>query len=195
MKKILIGLATVSICLSTFSQKSDMKFSISSNVYTSTDYPNVKSGTGFSFEMRYYITDKIFVSSHANYGKFRYYDDVLSNSPVHLGIIDGTNTSASGIHAGLLLGYNFKITNLIDLYASTGVSSYTLIRNYPYQYSPDSWGLNCSAFTDLAFPVILGIESHFFERISIGVIGGFYVEPDFPIVGWHIGPVISYTIK
>lgn len=195
MKKIIIVLIAVLICQSSFSQKKDLRLSISSNVYTSTSYPNVKPGAGFSLDMSYFITDKIFIASHANYGKFRYYDDVLSNAPDHFDLEDGTNTSAASIHAGLVIGYNIKISNLLNLHAATGVSSYTLMRRYPYQFDPDTWSYSHSAWTDLAFPVRIGIESIIWERLSLGLIGGFYIEPDFPIVGWHIGPVISYTIK
>lgn len=28
----------------------------------------------------------------------------------------------------------------------------------------------------------------------LGIVGGFYIEPDFPIVGWNAGAVISCKI-
>lgn len=192
MKKLSIIFLSVLISSCAYAQKRNLKLSLSSGIYTSTNYPNVKSGPGYAFDMSYYITDKIFLASHVNYGGFRYYDDVLSNSPQTFLRLDGTNSFAKSIHVGFQIGYNFKFSNLVDLYGSTGVSSYTLMRTYPFQSDENTWVPIESAWTDMAFPVRLGIEFHPWEKISFGIVTGFYIEPDFPIVGFHFGPILSY---
>ena len=51
-----------------------------------------------------------------------------------------------------------------------------------------------SGITTVAFPLRLGIEVHPWERISIGLVSGFYGVPPHSIVGFHVGPVISFIL-
>ena len=98
------------------------------------------------------------------------------------------------IHFGLLIGSTFRILKLVDFYWATGISSYTLIRSFPFQISENAWAPMDTGWTDLAFPARIGIEVHPWEKITMGIVAGCYGVPGFSIVGLHVGPVFSYTL-
>ena len=76
----------------------------------------------------------------------------------------------------------------------TGVGIMTHSKSYPFLTSNGS-NFREAVWTDLVFPVRLEVDYYLPSNFKIGIIGGFFVHPDFPILAYHVGPRLSYVIK
>jgi hypothetical protein len=65
---------------------------------------------------------------------------------------------------------------------------------YPILTRNDS-SIQQSVWTDLVFPARFSVDYLLPKNLKLGLMGGFYVQPDFPILAYHFGPRLSYVIK
>ena len=102
-------------------------------------------------------------------GKFNYYDDTRSNNPTSI-MYPQNNTNAKGaeLHGYVMVKYSIVKT--------------------------DQFNLMDSSFTDLEFSVSVEAYYLFNKRVGVGIKVGGYIEPDFPMVGAHIGPQIRVRL-
>jgi hypothetical protein len=76
----------------------------------------------------------------------------------------------------------------------SGVGIMTHSREYPYVISNGSIFAK-TAWTDLVFPVRAEFDFKVSKCIRMGVIGGFYIAPDYPVLAYYVGPRLGYLLK
>lgn len=159
---------------------------------TAPEFQNIKTGNNICFELSQILHNNLIVTSHVNYGKNRYYksDNIDGDEQVES---DLTNANLETIHVGLMAGYFHSFSKWFNASVQIGVSTYTQINEYPFQFNDYSSSYTNSVFTDLAFPVKASIAFQPFNDVEIAFIGGFYIEPDYPLVGLHFGPQLNLT--
>lgn len=194
MKLLILTLLTIITISPVFSQeKKDLLVGISSGALASPYYKNNTSGTFYSFDFNYYLSKRDILSVNYTDGKHNYYDNVLATDRNYRSS-DGTNSKASYHTFSVIYKYSFLNTNLISAVIGAGAGIMTHSKLYPILISRGST-FQESVGTDLVFPVRLEIDYRLSQNFKLGVIGGFYINPDYPILAYHLGPRLSYIIK
>ncbi len=163
------------------------------NYYSDFNQKHLKHLRNLSFDISYFLTEHLVLTTHVNYGKSRYFDDISSNAPEFNIQYDNTNAELEDICVGLMLGYKLSFTNWMSLTGSAGIGSYTGIQKFYWNYGgeyPDPIQRQYS-MTDIAFPVKLSLGFTPIKSIEIAFASGLYLEPDYPIVGFHYGIQLS----
>lgn len=191
MKKIVFSIIAVLISICVYGQEFKLQAGLQGGYYNATNYYKAKPGKNISGDIRYFLTQKIFISSFASYGESWYYeemDQVVNNYDYG----KGTNAETFNLIVGLTVGYQVKFLKILDLSGQVGIGSYTEINSFSYQFE-DYVGPFKTASTDLTFPLKLNIGLNVTKHINIGLTGGTNILPDYPFVGTHLGPRISYA--
>lgn len=164
--------------------------SLSSGLLTSPFYNDARPGVYFSFDMDYHLRKRQILSSNFTSGKHEY-NDVISNVP---GTKDFRNATASYKTFSIL--YKYKVINKtkLSLIAGTGAGIMTHTRDY-WQQEGNSTLRRQLIWSDLVFPVRLEANYKFSQHLQLGVIGGFFIQPDYPILAYHAGPRLTYVLK
>lgn len=164
---------------------------VQSGIYKAAGYQNIKAGNNICFEVSNILPTNLIVTTHVNYGNGQYYhpDNIFEPEQVEK---DKTNSNINTIHVGLMAGYHYPVTNWFNVSAQIGISSYTETTEYPYHYEGGSSYLN-STFTDIAFPIKVSLALKPFNDFEIAIVGGCYFEPDYPLLGFHVGPQINLS--
>jgi len=175
-----------------FINQAQIRLGIQTGRYIANDYQNIQPGKNISFEVSQLLKDHLIVTSHVNYGKNNYFE---TNTNIDYGTIDDdrTNAELSTIHVGLMAGYYYSFSKWLNITAQAGISSYTQIASYPYQFDNNSiWNTN-SVFTDIAFPLKASIGFQPFKDFEIAFVAGCYLMPGSSLLGIHFGPQINLT--
>lgn len=191
MKKFTLLIVTFLLSICTHSQESKLQFGLQGGYYKATNYYKIKPGKNFSGDIRYFFTPKIFISSFTSYGESWYLeemDQVVKNFDYG----NGTNAETFNLIVGLTIGYQQNILKILDFSVQMGIGSYTEINSFSYQFE-NYVGPFKTAFTELTFPLKLGIGLNVTKHVNIGLTGGTNILPDYPFVGTHLGPRISYN--
>ena len=172
----------------------DLSVSFSAGFLNSPYYEKA-SGRGFyKFDFDYYLSSRHLLSVNYLGGEHTYYDNSLSNNPDGAHRADGTNSEAR--YRVFSISYKYKIlsNNLLNIISGIGIGTMTHEREYPYKGAaiPD---FKISSFSDIAFPVTLDVNFKIDKHWQAGLTSGFFIEPDYPTLAYHVGPKLSYIIK
>ena len=187
---LILGLITIT---SAGQNKKDLTLSFSTGKLTSPYYPNDKATGFYGIDFDYHLTTRQVLSANFNAGGHDYYDNVLSNTAVPL-YENTTNAKAAYRTFSILYKYKFlsKKTFSVDIGVGAGIMSQ--IKEYSYREG-NSYYFRQSGWTDLVFPVRLEFDYKLSKHFQLGLIGGFFIHPDFPILAYHAGPRLSYILK
>ena len=197
MKTYLIGIFLLCVASYTMAQdKKDLAISFSTGYFNSPYYKNAHKRAFYEFSTDYHLSKKHILSVDYLAGKHDYLDEILSNTPPsqYLWLPKGTNAEA--IYSTFSVMYKFKIvdTKKFSIVPGAGAGILTHSRTYPYSTSTSLW-FDTSSWSDLVFPVTLDVNYKLSMHWQIGLTSGFLIHPDFPILGLHLGPKLSYIIK
>jgi hypothetical protein len=193
MKRIILLLIAGLFSIITFSQgRKDLSVSFSTGLLTSPYYPNAKARSYYSVDFDHYVTTRHILSANFTAGKHNYFDAVLSNVPPYPEI--PTNAEASYLTFSIGYKYNFLNAKKITANLGIGAGIMTHIREYQY-WEPNRGDVRQSVWTNLVFPFRLDLDYKLTQRFQLGVIGGLFIHPDYPILGYHAGPRLSYSLK
>lgn len=171
-------------------QQKDLTVSFSSGIFTSPYYYDAKGKEYYSVDFDYHLTSRHILSANFNVGKHWYNDNISSILPA----TENTwNTHASYLTFSILYKYKFVNTENISANIGAGAGIMTHIRNYQWDSNYEDGSQ--SVWTDLVFPVRLDLDYKVSKVLRLGVIGGFFIHPDYPVLGYHLGPRLSYVIK
>lgn len=194
MKKINLALITLLITIFSFGQdKKDLGISLSIGKLSSPYYPNAKARGFQNVDFDYHLTGRQILSANFNDGSHDYYDNVLSNTAFPL-YEKGTNAHAYYRTFSIL--YKYKVLNkkVFSAAVGTGLGTMTHTRRYPYSQG-NSYYFMQSSWTDLVFPVRLELDYKISNHFKLGLISGFFIQPDYPVLGYHAGPRLTYVVK
>ena len=93
--------------------------------------------------------------------------------------------------------YKYRVVNntRIRLNVGAGIGYMSFSQTYPMEYQNGSGPFQNGGGGDLCFPVQLDLHYAIRKRLLLGFSGGFYIEPDYPVLGYHAGPRIAYVIN
>jgi hypothetical protein len=117
----------------------------------------------------------------------------LSNDPDYIKS-DGTNAKAEYQIFSILYKYKLLDTKLVSGTIGTGAGIMAHSRQYPFKTSNVS-SFRESVWTDLVFPMKFELDYNVSKSFRLGLIGGFYIHPDYPVLAYHAGARIGYVIR
>ena len=200
MKKTLFSVLVFIIPWTAFSQvKRDLAVSFGMGIFNSPYYTNAQQREFYSLDFDYHIGNRHILSTNFLKGKHRYYDSTHSNNAVPLstpGYEDNANTDADYLTFSVL--YKYKVINKkrfsVDLGAGAGIMTQIIL--FPFSDGTNvDINFRESTWTDLVFPIRLDADYKLSNHFKLGLLGGLYFHPDYPILGYHSGFRLSYIIK
>lgn len=189
MKKIIFTiLASMTSILTVIGQeKKDLAVSVSTGFLNSPFYNNTTAREFFRIEFDYHLTSRHLLTSNYLIGKHNYYDEELSNAPAHRTFEDGTNAVAD--YNVFSVMYKYKVLNTSNFSIAPGAGAGIMIQFREYLNVGRS-----SSGADLVFPVSLDINYKISSRWQLGLTGGFFIQPDYPILALHAGPRLTFIV-
>jgi len=172
-------------------EKKDLTISFGAGLFTSPYYKNSDASGFYAVDFDYNINSRHVIAANFNAGGHNYQDNVRSNVPAGENLI---NSKAVYRTFSVLYKYQFIEWKSLSIYGGTGAGMMTQILEFPYNET-NSQNYRHVSWSDLVFPVRLDINYHLSKRTSIGILGGFFIHPDFPILGYHSGLKILYKLK
>jgi hypothetical protein len=202
MKKIILTILTGFIVLSSSAQdKKNLTISLATGFLNSPYYTNAKTRQFYNVDFTYHLNERHKIASSFLSGEHLYYDNEKSNNAVPLttpGYEENTNATADYRVFSILYKYAFLNKKKISITLAAGAGIMTQVVVYPYtEVTPTGVVIvdfRQSSWTDLVFPVRLDIDYRLSKRFQIGLIGGFFIQPDYPVLGYHAGPRLSFTL-
>jgi hypothetical protein len=183
-----------------FSQdQKDLKISLATGFFNSKYYTNAKSRQFYNLGFEYSITKRNSLSADYTSGQFRYYDSVRVTSPIPLptpGFEKHTNADARSTFFSILYKYKLLDKKKLSVKVGTGISIITETYTYPVDLPNGAFTFETSGGKgDLCFPLRFDLDYKISKIFEIGIIGGTYIYPDYPLVGQHLGFRFSYILK
>ena len=175
----------------------DLTISFGTGIFNSPYYSNAKQREFYNFDFDYHITNRHILSVNFLAGHHLYYDSILSNNAVPLatpGYDKNTNSTADYFVFSFLYKYRFVDSKSFYLNAGVGAGLMLQRKTYPYT-SGNIVSFRESGWEDLVFPLKLEIGYKITKHFQTGVIGGLYIHPDYPTLGYHTGIRFGYVIK
>lgn len=197
MKAILIFIVFSCLTFSTIAQdRKDLAISVSTGYLNSPYYKSAHKGAFYGFSTDYHLSKKHVLSVNYLAGKHIYFDDVLSNVPAWRYLRLPKETNAEATYNTFSLTYKFKIVNKakFSIVPGAGAGIMTHSQTYPISNATSLW-FTSSSWSSLVFPVTLDVNYKLYTNWQIGLTSGFLIHPDFPVLGLHLGPRLSYIIK
>ncbi len=194
MKRITLLFITGLLVVISFGQDNkDLTVSFSTGKLTSPYYPNDKAREYYGVDFDYHLTKRHILSANFNAGKHDYYD-VSSNTAIPL---HANTTNAEASYRTFSILYKFKFVNGNSFSASLGAGAgiMTHIKEFRYRENNSAESYREVTWADLTFPVRLDLDYKLSKRFHFGVIGGLFIHPDYPVLGYHAGPRLSYVLK
>jgi len=184
--------------LMSLAQEKTYDVAVSYGAYTSPSFKQHKAREYFAADFDYHLAGRWTISSGFMTGRFDYFDDIRSNDPMSLfNPQDGTNARGYQLYGYGMAKYSLIRTGGFTLQAGAGIGFFNQRLEYPYRVNNSTGGATYyaqSSFTDLALPVSLEAYCIISQRVGIGLKTGGYIEPDFPVVGLHIGPQLRIRL-
>ncbi len=165
--------------------------SFGAGLFTSPYYKNSDASGFFSVDINYNFKKRHVLAANYNNGRHNYQDNVRSNIPAGPNLI---NSKAEYTTFSILYKYKFLDKRKISAYSGAGAGIMTQVLEYPFSDGSGNY-YRQSSMTDLVFPVRIEFIYHLTDRVGLGMLGGFFVHPDYPILGYHGGMMISYNIR
>jgi hypothetical protein len=183
--------------LTTFGQeKKDLAISVSTGIMNSPYYDNSHSRVFAGVAFDYHISKRKLLSANYLAGSHDYFDNTLSNTPASSYLVNPKGTNARAFYNTFSVSYKYKILDHSNFSIVPGVGAglMTHRRDYPYTEG-SSLIFKTSSWSDLVFPITLDMNYKLTNVWQIGLTSGFLIHPDFPILGLHFGPKLSYILK
>lgn len=198
MKKL-----SILICFSFFLQdgysqdKKDLVLSFNAGVFNSPYYKKSSEGEFYKAGGEHFLSKNHSLSFDFLGARHFYYDDDIDkNSAVP--VTGSGNTNSQALYTIFSISYKYKVINKnkFSVVPGVGAGIMTHSRKYPASI-PNDGGIRVltSTLSDLVFPVSLDIQYEVVRNFQIGITSGFFVHPDYPVLGWHVGPGFSYILK
>ena len=186
---------TISYCGHGQDRKLDVSFSM--GAYSTLYYEEAQIGLYYSADFDYLLNNGWYISSGFNLATFNYYEPPRVDNPTVVVIRDdGTNGTIRDRQINVKVKKDLLNKEKYNIRIGLGFSILTEIREYPLSdvFGPGSFTTGQSEFTTLAFPV--SVEPHYViaDRFRVGVKAEVYIEPDFPLLGYNVGPQIRIRI-
>lgn len=175
-------------------QRNDLTLSIAGGKLASPYYQRNRSGRFFSFDFDYSLAKRHSLSVNYTDGSHRYYDNIHNGGLTGSINADVTNAKASYHTFLVLYKYRFLSTQRLLGAIGAGAGIMTHVQQYPFSTGNSTY-FQQSSWTDLVFTVQVEIAYNLSQSIKAGVIGGFFIQPDFPVLAYHVGPRLSYVLK
>ncbi|MDP1764569.1 MAG: hypothetical protein Q8L07_11875 [Sediminibacterium sp.] len=194
MKQIIPALIIGLISFTTYGQVGkELVISIATGKLTSPYYLKSKFGAFYNIDFDYHLSQRNVLSVNYNDGVHNYYDNVRSTDPNYIKS-DGTNSKANYRIFSVLYKYKFLNGDAISGAIGTGAGIMTHSLSYPFVVATGS-NFRESTWSDLVFPVRFEFDYKISKSFRLGVIGGFYVHPEYPILAYHVGTRFGYILK
>jgi hypothetical protein len=198
MKKIIFTTVALLTAEILFSQtKKDLGISFGVGMFNSPYYQNAKKRNFYNFDFDYYIGNRHILSASFLKGNHLFYDNVHSNNAVPLttpGYEDNTNSDAEYFTFSILYKYKLISYKKASVQVGTGAGIMTQVILFPYT-AGNIVDFRQSSWNDLVFPLRLEADYELFRRFKLGIMGGLYILPDYPILGNHAGLRFTYVLK
>lgn len=178
--------------------KKDLSLSFSAGFFNSPYYKRAHTGGFYKFGAGYHLSKNHALSFEFLGGRHTYYDDILSDKNAAESMIGiHNNTNSFTLYTVFSISYKYKVINKNKFSLVPGVGAGIMTHSQKYPSSMYNGGITMvtTSFSDLVFPVSLDINYEILKNFQIGVTSGFLIHPDFPVLGLHIGPKISYVLK
>lgn len=194
MKPYKLALITMLIAAPSFGQeKRNLTVSLSTGKFTSPYYPRAVAEDFYNLDLDYYLTGRQILSSGFLGGRHRYYDEGSPNNyTVSKG--DTTNVNITYHVFSVLYKYRFINTKAFSVAVGTGAGLMIHTRQYFFTSSTFTFPIDAT-WTDLVFPVQMEADYKLSQRFRLGITGGFFIHPDYPVLGYHAGLRLGYVIK
>lgn len=191
MKKVtLLCISGLLSAISFGQEKKDLTLSFSAGAFNSPYYHDAKAREYYSVDFDYHLSARHIISTNFNAGKHWYNDDVSSILPNH----ENTwNTEASYRTFSIL--YKYKLLNAEKISANIGAGAGIMTHIRHFKWDRNYGDGSHSVWSDLTFPIRLDLDYKLSKRLRLGVMGGFFIHPDFPVLAYHAGPRLGYVFK
>ena len=193
-------LLTIFFVTQVFSQdKKDLKISLTTGLFNSKYYTNAKSRQFYNLGFDYSITKRHSICTDFISGQHRYYDSIRVTSPIPLstpGFEKHTNAEARTTFFSILYKYKLLDRKKISVNIGTGIGLITESYTYPVDIPNGGFTFETAGGKgDLCFPLRADLDYQISKQFQVGIIGGTYVYPDYPLAGQHLGIRLSYILK
>ncbi len=174
--------------------KSALALSVSAGWLNTPYYAQAFRGGFYNFGFDYYLSGRHLLSVNYHSGSHDYLDIAYAAPSVFL--ITPMNTNAKASYRTFSLLFKYKLLDLrrLSLVPSVGVGLMTHIRNFPVTQGPSTVFYDLT-WTNLVFPLGLEVAYKVSPRWQVGMIGGLFIHPRFPLVGYHAGPRLAYVLR
>lgn len=177
--------------------KKDLTISFGTGIFNSPYYTNARAFQFYNFDFDYYINERHIISTNFLSGKHRYYDSIHSNNEIPLntpGYEDHTNATAEYMTFTLL--YKYKIVNHKKVSLSLGVGAGIMVQTFQFLYTEgNSEDVRDATWPTIALPVKLEMDYKLSKHFQLGIFSGFFIGPDIPVLGYHLGIRASCVLK
>lgn len=197
MKTSVIFIIISCLTFSTIAQyRKDLAVSLSTGYFNSPYYLNAHKRAFYGFSADYHLSKRHVLSTNYLAGGHDYFDNVLSNVPATRYLRLPKKTNAEATYQTFSVVYKYKIVNQakFSVVPGAGAGIMTHSRTYPVSNATSLW-FTSSSWSSLVFPVSLDVNYNLFSNWQVGLTSGFLIHPDFPVLGLHLGPKLSYIIK
>jgi hypothetical protein len=196
MKNILLLVCLLSLSGTMLAQEKQFDIALNLGVYSTPKFKKAQTGRNYSADFDYHFKNGWTIGSGFNFGHFRYFESTLSNEPNSSLYQDGTNARITDQQVSVKLKKDLLKDGDFSLRVGTGITILTETKSYPFanKYGQGSLSHEESTFTDLAFPI--SVEPHYriSSWLSLGLKAEMYIEPDFPLMGFNIGPQLRVKL-
>jgi hypothetical protein len=198
MKKLCLTVFTGLTTIILFGQdKKDLTISIGAGIINSPYYTNAKPYKFYNFDFEYHITDRHKISTNFLSGRHRYFDSVHSNNFVSTGIPGyEDNANAEAEYKTFTLLYKYKLLNKKKVSLSLGAGAGFMVQIFQFPYTEGNiTDFREATSTGLILPVKLEFDYKISTHFQFGFLSGFFIGPDYPVLGYHVGPRVTYVVK
>lgn len=197
MKIILVSVLMALISFTGYSQDRKLDLSYSMGAYSTPYYDMAQRGLSYAVDFDYLLSNGWYISSGFTIADFDYYEPPwVENPSITVVQEDGTNGTVYARHINLKVKKDLFAADRYNVRVGLGFSVLTQSREYPLVdvFGPGSVRRQESSFTTLAFP--LSVEPFYVlaDRWRVGIRAELYVEPDFPLMGYNVGPQIRLRL-
>lgn len=195
MKQQSLFLACIFAILSAAGQdRKDLALSFSTGLLNSPYYEKARPRSYYRVDFDYHLSARHVLTAHYLAGKHNYYDDLRSNEPGMVLNANGTNSDAAYTTFAILYKYSLVHSPRLRILPGAGAGIVTHTLEYPYRWG-NVGSYNTVSWSDLVFPVSLEVNYALSRSWRAGLVGGFLIHPDYPVLALHAGPRLSYVIR
>jgi len=198
MKTITLTIFILFSSWTAFTQsKKDVTIAFGIGAFNSPYYENAHKREFYNFDFDYHIESRHILSANFLKGSHRFYDNVHSNNAVPLntpGYEDNANSEADYFTFSVLYKYKLVNSNKISVNLGAGAGIMTQVILFPYTQG-NMVDFRQSSWTNLVFPLRMETDYRIAKHFKVGLLAGFYINPNYAVLGNHLGLRLSYILK